>query len=52
MDTEIITFGREVANTVFRGVWNDLSESQLRDSCSVRKWRYVESYGFVKSRKG
>ena len=37
MDTDIIALGREVANTVFRRVWNSLLVSQLQDSCSVRK---------------
>ena len=37
IDIDIITLEREVTNTMFHRVWNDLSVSQLKDSCGVRR---------------
>ena len=37
MNTIIIALGREVTNTVFCRVWNELLVLQLQDSCGVRK---------------
>ena len=37
IDTNIIALGREVTNTVFYRLWNELLVLQLRDSYDVSK---------------